>query len=187
MATAKSKPARAPLTGMAGRTAHAAADAAASKAGAWHARPGRRSRARISPAPTMPYRPPGSTLVVGPGKPSLPTRRGVRADATASETGVGRNIVETIVGRAGPGGGRRPRLLRLRQVGPRAGPSGYESHRPLRPHRRAGARGADVTVSGVKVGTVTGFDSRPQDLPGGGAHDGVVVRRPAGSTPTPRS
>ena len=48
-------------------------------------------------------------------------------------------------------------------------------------------RGADVTVSGVKVGSVTGVRPRPQDLPGGRAHDAVVVESACRSTPTPRS
>ena len=79
-----------------------------------------------------------------------------QAHARAGETGVGRNIVETIVG-----------ALVLLVAGvfvffafaksDRTGPDGYEI--VARFGRIDGLkRGADVTLSGVKVGTVTGFD-----------------------------
>ena len=82
-------------------------------------------------------------------------RRGGRARAPTWES-VGRNIVETIVG-----------ALVLVVAGvfvfyafaksDRSGPAGYEII--ARFDRIDGLkRGADVTLSGVKVGTVTGFD-----------------------------
>jgi phospholipid/cholesterol/gamma-HCH transport system substrate-binding protein len=72
------------------------------------------------------------------------------------ETGVGRNIVETIVGAL---------VLVVASLfvfyafakSDRAGPDGYEVI--ARFGRIDGLkRGSDVTLSGVKVGTVTGFD-----------------------------
>jgi phospholipid/cholesterol/gamma-HCH transport system substrate-binding protein len=78
----------------------------------------------------------------------------------AEETGVGRNIVETIVG-----------ALVLLVAGvfvfyafaksDRTGPDGYEVI--ARFGRIDGLkRGADVTLSGVKIGTVTGFTLDPK-------------------------
>lgn len=78
----------------------------------------------------------------------------------AEETGVGRNIVETIVG-----------ALVLVVAGifvfyafaksDRTGPDGYEV--VARFGRIDGLkRGADVTLSGVKIGTVTGFTLDPK-------------------------
>ena len=97
---------------------------------------------------------------------------------------MGRNIVETIVG-----------ALVLVVAGvfvfyafaksDRSGPDGYEI--VARFDRIDGLkRGADVTVSGVKVGTVTGFDLDPK------TYQAVVRMMVAStstcrSTPTPRS
>src|SRR5688572_33384104 len=85
-------------------------------------------------------------------------RRGVRAETRRQQgrSGVGRNIVETIVG-----------ALVLLVAGvfvfyafaksDRTGPDGYEI--TARFGRIDGLkRGADVTMSGVKIGTVTAID-----------------------------
>src|SRR5882757_5866495 len=117
------------------------------------ARPGKKITSRTPPARTMPIVRRG-TRSSSATSPSRPMRRGVRAEMRQhQETGVGRNIVETIVG-----------ALVLLVAGvfvfyafaksDRSGPNGYEVSARFDGLKR----GADVTVSGVKVGSVTGFD-----------------------------